>query len=281
MYYTFLRFPDFRRKAVTLSYDDGVKYDRQLIEIMDRNGLKGTFNINSEMFGHKPSERRLTRESALELYGNSPHEVAVHGARHLSLSEVDPAAAVKDVMADRENLEKLFGCIIKGMAYANGNYTKDTVTLIENCGIRYARTTVSTEGFNLPKNWLTLHPTCHHDDPRLMELAKRFLETEDSVYLWSNAPMLFYLWGHAYEFHDNQNWQTIEEFAAYIGNRPDIWYATNGEIYDYVQAYSRLEYSADGSIIHNPTDQDVCLCYYGENILVPAAKTVTISGKCT
>ena len=37
MNHTFLRFPDFRRKAVTLSYDDGVKYDRQLMGIMDRH----------------------------------------------------------------------------------------------------------------------------------------------------------------------------------------------------------------------------------------------------
>ena len=32
--YAFLRFPEFKRKAVTLSYDDGTKYDEKFIEIL-------------------------------------------------------------------------------------------------------------------------------------------------------------------------------------------------------------------------------------------------------
>ena len=36
--YTCLRFPEFKRKAVTLSYDDGVVYDEKLIGIVNRYG---------------------------------------------------------------------------------------------------------------------------------------------------------------------------------------------------------------------------------------------------
>ena len=43
----FMRFPGGKSKALTLSYDDGVRQDRRLIEIMKKNGLKGTFNISS------------------------------------------------------------------------------------------------------------------------------------------------------------------------------------------------------------------------------------------
>lgn len=50
MRYTMMRFPGFRRKALTLSYDDGVVNDRRLIEIMNKYGLKGTFNLNSGLF---------------------------------------------------------------------------------------------------------------------------------------------------------------------------------------------------------------------------------------
>ena len=42
-----LRYPGGRCKALTLSYDDGVQTDVRLIEIMKKNGLKGTFNLNS------------------------------------------------------------------------------------------------------------------------------------------------------------------------------------------------------------------------------------------
>ena len=34
--YRFLRFPNFKFKAVTLSYDDCVVFDRKLIEILDK-----------------------------------------------------------------------------------------------------------------------------------------------------------------------------------------------------------------------------------------------------
>ena len=39
-----------------------------------------------------------------------------------------------------------------------------------------------------------------------------------------------------FEFDNNDNWNVIEEFAKKIGNREDIWYATNIEIYDYVNS---------------------------------------------
>ena len=39
----YLRFKDGKDKALTLSYDDGPVFDKQLIEIMDKYGLKGTF----------------------------------------------------------------------------------------------------------------------------------------------------------------------------------------------------------------------------------------------
>ena len=38
MNYSQMRFPNFRKKAVTLSYDDGVKFDKRLMEIMDKHG---------------------------------------------------------------------------------------------------------------------------------------------------------------------------------------------------------------------------------------------------
>ena len=47
MNHYFVRWPGFLKKAVTLSYDDGVRQDKRLIQIMKQHGLKGTFNINS------------------------------------------------------------------------------------------------------------------------------------------------------------------------------------------------------------------------------------------
>lgn len=35
--------------------------------------------------------------------------------------------------------------------------------------------------------------------------------------------MLFYVWGHSYEFDVNNNWERIEEFCKMLGGRDDIF----------------------------------------------------------
>ena len=53
MRYRFLRFPEGRPKALTLSYDDGCTQDIRLADILSRYGIKCTFNLNSERLGRK------------------------------------------------------------------------------------------------------------------------------------------------------------------------------------------------------------------------------------
>ncbi len=277
----YIRFPHFKSKALTMSYDDGVRQDKRLISIMKKYGLKGTFNINSGYFSEdydgKTEKGRMTAAEALEIYTSEDIEVANHGYKHLSLSRVDRAMAVNDVVTDRKMLEKMFGKIVDGMAYANGDYDDESVEMLRECGIKYARTTISTGRFDLPSDWLRLPATCHHNDPRLMELAKQFVEKDEHPYWWANQAQLFYLWGHSFEFDDNDNWSVIEEFAEYMGGREDIWYATNGEIHAYLQVCDRLEFSIDGNVVYNPSSADAYLDLFGQKIIVPAGETVRIS----
>ena len=42
----YMLFPNAKKKALTFSYDDGVEQDARLMEIFNKNGLKGTFNRN-------------------------------------------------------------------------------------------------------------------------------------------------------------------------------------------------------------------------------------------
>ena len=46
-------FPEGKQSAFTLSYDDGQIYDRKLVEMFNRYGLKGTFHLNSGTIGTK------------------------------------------------------------------------------------------------------------------------------------------------------------------------------------------------------------------------------------
>jgi len=269
--YLYLRYPNFLNKALTLSYDDGVLADLRLMEILGKHGIQCTFNLNSGLFGEGS---RLPAEVIKEKYVNSSHEIAVHGYKHLALSALKEPALIMEILEDRKNLEALTGAPVTGMAYAYGDFDDRVVSILADCGIAYARTVTSTHSFALPTEPLKWDPTCHHVDGALMELAKRF--AEDPAASYRGEPILFYLWGHSYEFDEkhNDNWEVMERFAEYIGGREDIWYVTNGAFWAYIAAYRALIFSVDGTSAQNPTSTDVYLHINGKDVVARA-------GTCT
>ena len=130
----YFTFPGFKYKAVTLSYDDGVRQDKRLISIMQQHGLKGTFNINGGLFSSELSDvqkGRMTPDEAYALYTSSGMEVAIHGYKHIHLAHVDSAIATYEIINDRIELERMFDTVIKGMAYAFGNYNDSVVDILK------------------------------------------------------------------------------------------------------------------------------------------------------
>jgi hypothetical protein len=57
----------------------------------------------------------------------------------------------------------------------------------------------------------------------------------------------------------------LERFCETVSGKDDIWYATNIEIYEYVQAYQSLIRSADGNRIDNPTLREIWFMADGKN----------------
>ena len=259
MDYVYMRFPEGRAKALTLSYDDGVEQDVRLISILDKNGIRCTFNLNGGLFAPEgtvypdgPIHRRMTLRRCAEAYADTGHEVALHGFAHAHMEQLQPLEALRDILQDRQELEAVFDRMVRGMAYPFGSYSDELVEVLRTAGVAYARTTVSTETFSIPVDWLRMPATCHHNNPRLTELANQFLDASAD-----GQPMLFYLWGHSYEFEQNDNWQVIENFADQMGGHADIWYATNMEIYDYVTAFRSLVFSPGMRRVYNPSGRTV------------------------
>lgn len=271
-----MQYPHGLTKALTLSYDDGVSEDVRMIELMRQYGIKGTFNLNSGLYRREDDKnapqfpRRMTEREIYDTFAESGMEVAVHGFKHLHLTEVSFDEADEDVRTDRLNLEKLFKRPIHGMAYPFGPWNDMTIEVLRKNGIYYSRTTHSTHDFGFPENWLVLHPTCHHNDSRLFELADEFISAEPS------KPIMFYLWGHTYEFDHDNNWERIIEFFEKIGGRSDIWYATNMEIYSYISAFDALEFSLENEYVYNPTDTDLWFKADGKLICAPSGNITVI-----
>lgn len=267
-------FPGGRPRALTLSYDDGVSTDVRLISIMKKHGLKGTFNLNAGLMSGEGSLRgreyvyRLTPAEAKRAYQGM--EIAVHGYTHPYFEQLPQDRAAYEVVRDREELEKIAGYPVRGMAYPYGTHNEQVRQLLSRVGIAYSRTTASTERFDLPEDFLAWPATCHHSNPRLNDLCQRFLEDSGPY----RRPQLFYLWGHSYEFALNDNWNVIERFCETMGGREDVWYAANMEICRYLTAYRQIEASMDGSMLYNPTATDVWLRRQGTALCIPAGRLV-------
>lgn len=238
-------FPDGKKKAFTMSYDDGVLQDKRLLQIMNAYGIKGTFNLNSGFLNRKKHavidgfDTDISTVSAEEMRMiYQGHEIAAHGKFHKNLVELSPVEIATEVTSDRKKLEELVGSSVNGFAYPYGTYDDNVKVTLEECGIAYARTVCNTRRFDIPTEFLEWNPTCHHNDEALFDIAKKFC----SQSFVSEGLKLFYLWGHSYEFDQRNNWNRIEQLLEYISRyQEDIWFATNGEIYDLVTGMKIVE----------------------------------------
>ncbi|MBQ6707014.1 MAG: polysaccharide deacetylase family protein [Clostridia bacterium] len=284
MKYQFMRFPGGKAKAVTLSYDDGCREDLQFAEIISRHGFKCTFNLNGD--GLK-GDRAFSRETIEENFLSKGHEVAVHGYFHRAEGTLRPIEGIQDVLNCRLELEHKVGRIIRGMAYPNGGITRfsngasyDRVKqYLTDLDIAYARSLGGDNGlFRMPTDWHNWIPTAHHDNPKLFDYIDSFLNQDLSPAhnLADRHPRLFYLWGHAFEFARNKNWDRLDEICEKLGGKDEVWYATNIEIYDYTKAYESLIYSADGKMIYNPTVTKIWFDVDGTEYTIEPGQTITL-----
>jgi len=223
-------------KAVTFSYDDGVTQDIRLIELLNKYGLKSTFNLNSELLSHKGilirNEKRISHYKVHPddvKYIYEGHEIAAHTLTHPNLTKQDEAEIIRQVEQDRVNLSELAGYEVSGMAYpCGGTNNDDRVAQIikENTGIKYARTITLSNSFDPQENLYRFNPTSFHlDFDVLMKLGQDFIN------LKPETPKIFYIWGHSYEMdYEPEYWIKLEEFFKLISNKDDIFYGTNKEI---------------------------------------------------
>lgn len=257
-------FPGGKKKALTLSYDDGVTQDERLIDMMNQYKVKGTFNINAGLMGDRDwlkqpgidvSHYKWEKEKIHSVYEGQ--EIAVHTMTHPDLARVPEGMAAYEIAHCRKVLEEITHTPVTGMAYPFGTYNQRVKDAAKNCGITYARTIQSTGSFFLPEDFLEWNPTCHHTETCVFELLEKFIQPVSNEDY--NALMLFYLWGHAYEFDAYEQWGMIEQFLRKASGKSDVWYATNGEICSYIKAVDSLVYSSTGDYIYNPSWQDVWL----------------------
>ena len=285
MKYRFLRFPEGKTKAVTFSYDDGVRFDIPLAQIFDNYNMKCTFNISSHPMT-SGSSFYLTADQIKEHLLDKGHEIAVHGARHRAPGQQTALDGIQDVLYCRKELEEQFGMIIRGMAYpdtgivrfSNGASYDNIKRYLTDLGIVYARSlSHDNDEFMLPTDWHNWIPSAKHTNPLIFDYIKKFTDLDvDRQYIAGRYPRLFYIWGHSFEFDRENNWDRIEQICQQLSHKEDTWYATNMDIYRYVSAYNSLEISVDGSMIHNPTLVTIWFLVDDKTYCIHPGETLTI-----
>ena len=271
-------YPKGRHKVLTLSYDDGKVEDYRLLEILNKYNIKATFNLNSKIV----DDKHIPSDKWIELYKN--HEVAVHTMTHPTISRCSTYQIVEELFEDKNNLEHIMQRPVRGLAFPNGSYSEDIIKLAKDLGFKYARLAQDKyanicsakyfakeaegpiligdeNGFGIPTDYMHWIPTCHHNH-HLVDLGKDFASLIKKQYLY-----MMYVWGHSFEFERNNNWEVMEEFCKIIGNRDDIWYATNIEIVEYDDAFNNLRFFDRNNYVYNPNAMSVWLTINGEEVV--------------
>ncbi|MBD3422337.1 MAG: polysaccharide deacetylase family protein [Chitinivibrionales bacterium] len=258
-------YPQARKRALALSYDDGVVQDKRLIELFNEYGLKGTFHLNSGLMGQ--GERLAAREIRKVYEG---HEVSAHTATHPRLDKMPLSLIAREILDDRRALEDIVEYPVRGMSYPYGHCTAKIAEMLPGLGIEYARTVVSTRHFRPSEDFARWHPTVHHNQD-LMQVARAFFEQPPP------SQSLLYVWGHSYEFDRQNTWSQIEQFCAFAAGRTDVWYASTREIVDYLNALASLKFSVNRDVVYNPTGLTLWIGVDFKPVIVEPGATVRLT----
>jgi peptidoglycan/xylan/chitin deacetylase (PgdA/CDA1 family) len=273
------QFPGGRRIAVTTSWDDGVVEDRRVVEAFNEWGLKGTFNLNSGKLGRTGEKLPIVADKWAHLDCSevpalyAGHEVAIHTSTHPWLQRLDASQIATEVLEDRKALEDLVGYPVRGMAYPFGTYNNKVIEVLRALDIVYSRSVENGGTHFPPAEPLAWGATSHQFNTDPIDVPARW----EAFYGNPRSTGLFYIWGHAYEFNrPGHTWDDLPRVYKPLAGKPDVWYCTNIELFDYETARQRLAIAANRRSVFNPSALSVTLNVDGKLIEAPGGRTIVL-----
>lgn len=235
------------KKIFCISIDDGNVEDKTIVKLLNKYGLKATFNLNSERFGDcylinqhdtEIHHDRLTEQEAKELYFE--HDINAHGLKHKKLISCTDEEVVETTEKDRVNLSKLFDREIIGLAYPGGapNHDKRVMDIVKSkTNFQYARCGIAdTVSFLPPSDFYEWYCTCHLFSPRLPRLIEEY-ENEptdkDKVFVMLFHGYNFQVDGKKYGLPINDTYQWFEQILKKLSGC-NFDFMTMKEAYKYL-----------------------------------------------
>lgn len=254
-------YPQGKKKAFNVTYDDGVLQDIRFVELLNKYHLKGTFNLNSSLMAtefawqHECGEmvKRLPREVVKKLYQG--HEVASHTSSHPYMECLSKEEIIQELKEDKEQLSQLFECEICGFALPFSYYNEIIKECVKECGFTYGRISEESYSYAIPNDNFAWKAGIFHLSEQLLTFVQGFLESEEELALCQIV-------GHSYDldFERRTNydmWEVMECIFQKIFNDSTILPMTHLEIVCYIEAMKKAVIT--NSYIENASE--VCLWF--------------------
>jgi peptidoglycan/xylan/chitin deacetylase (PgdA/CDA1 family) len=227
-------YPGGKKKAFNITYDDGVLQDVRFVAMLNKYGIKGTFNLNSELMENEFSwihpngmqVKRLSVEKVKLLYDG--HEVASHTLTHPYMYNLSDEELYHQMKRDKDNLEKLFEREIQGFAVPFDYYDDRIAECAKACGFAYARKSEFTNTFKPCTDFYHWKTGIYHIDEHLIDYVAGFLNTEEELAVCQIV-------GHSYDLDAENLWGTMELICAAVSKCDDIWFCTNAELVEFLK----------------------------------------------
>ena len=227
-------YPGGKKKAFNITYDDGVLQDVRFVAMLNKYGIKGTFNLNSELMENEFSwihpngmqVKRLSVENVKHLYDG--HEVASHTLTHPYMYNLSNEELYHQMKKDKDNLEKLFEREVQGFAVPFDYYDDRIAECAKACGFAYARKSEFTNTFKPCTDFYHWKTGIYHIDEHLIDYVADFLNTEEELAVCQIV-------GHSYDLDAENLWGTMELICAAVSKCDDIWFCTNAELVEFLK----------------------------------------------
>ena len=247
-------YPQGKRKAFNITYDDGIEQDVRFVALLNRYGLKGTFNLNyrwmQEEFAwihpNGMTVRRLGFDAVRHLYDG--HEIASHTLTHPDLRDLSDAELQWEIGEDKRQLEAFFGREVAGFAVPFHYYDERIAECVRNCGFVYGRMSEESRNYSVRQNPYYWCCGIFHLAPELDAYVDGFFETKDELALCQIV-------GHSYDLDAENMWERMEAILRRIAEDPDVATMTHLELVRYLQAMEQVV--MDEGIIRNPSEMEL------------------------
>lgn len=97
---------------------------------------------NAEPIG-RSSHRSLSHEEVLTLSNGGLIEVGAHTVTHPFLSKLPIASQQYEIEESKNRLEKILGYPVTSFSYPNGDYTTETISIVQNAGFNCACSSIA------------------------------------------------------------------------------------------------------------------------------------------